>query len=74
MNQLFNIGKGLIKNGLDANNNNSNKDGSKVQGNDNTGGGFDSLNPMAMFKQLDRNGDGKITVEGSVLFTFFRLF
>jgi hypothetical protein len=29
---------------------------------------------MAMFKQLDRNGDGKITVEGSVLFTFFRLF
>jgi Ca2+-binding EF-hand superfamily protein len=29
-------------------------------------GGGDGMNPMAMFKQLDRNGDGQITEEDFV--------
>lgn len=52
MDQLFSVGKSLFKNK------------SKNSDSDSGSGG---LNPMAMFKQLDRNGDGKITEDDFVL-------
>jgi hypothetical protein len=48
MNQLFSAGKSFL---------NKKSDGSGAGGD----GGF---NPMAMFKSLDKNGDGKITEDG----------
>jgi hypothetical protein len=64
MNHLFNIGKNLIGKNLGG-------DGSNLGGFGGLSGGggggmLDGLaNPMAMFKQFDRNGDGMITEEVS---------
>lgn len=60
MNQLFSVGKSLFKN---------------KKGNDHDeGGSSDGMNPIAMFKQLDRNGDGKITEDGRfIYFLAFKL-
>ena len=52
MNHLFSMGKDLLKN--------------KDDGDHHSSSGGSGLNPLAMFKQLDRNGDGKITEEGKV--------
>ena len=62
MNQLFSIGKSLIKN-------KNNGGGTGNIGNSNVAGGSSSggFNPLAMFKQLDKNGDGKITEEDFVI-------
>ena len=56
MNQLFSVGKSLFKN---------------KKGNDHDeGGSSDGMNPIAMFKQLDRNGDGKITEYAIIIYLF----
>lgn len=53
MNQLFSIGKQFF-------NKKSNDDDSETPGS--------SKNPLSLIKQLDKNGDGKITEEGFVDF------
>ena len=53
---MFRMGKSLIGGG--------GGDGGSGSGSGGSGGGF---NPLAMFKQLDKNGDGKITEEDFVL-------
>lgn len=55
MNQLFSIGKSLFK------------DSSKKDDDDLFGAGGGLFNPMAVFKQFDQNGDGKITEDDFVL-------
>jgi hypothetical protein len=52
MNNLFSIGKGLLKGDKESHGKGSHSGG---------------LNPLSMFKQLDRTGDGKIMEDDFVL-------
>lgn len=60
MDQLFSVGKQIFKK-RNKNEDNAESSGSK-----------EGFNPLTMFKQLDKNGDGKITEEGKFLNFFFK--
>ena len=53
MDKLFGMGKSLLSGG-------SKKSGNSSSATDENGNNLlDSINPMAMFQSLDKNGDGK---------------
>ena len=52
MDKLFGMGKSLLGGG-------SKKNGTSNMMDENGNNLLDSVNPMAMFKSLDKNGDGK---------------
>jgi hypothetical protein len=52
MDKLFGMGKSLLSGGSKKNGKNSSTD-------ENGNNILDSVNPMAMFQSLDKNGDGK---------------
>jgi hypothetical protein len=67
MDQLFNLGRGMLKNALDGNNNNQPSGQNKERSSSSLLDAFEGINPSSLFQQLDRNGDGKVTVEGSLI-------
>ena len=73
MDKLFGMGKSLLSGG-------SKKSGNSSSATDENGNNLlDSINPMAMFQSLDKNGDGKsltficLFIHDSVFLWFLRL-